>query len=138
MENVIPTLRKFIFVSLSVPSDKIFLHARVKFLTCINAAHRNRRDIGSSPFWQFTPLFSGGGDDTTSAMVILNSFGFGDKTVAETVLGEQEHFRYFFCQLKLFPRLRDSYPENGRGKAKTESKKKVWNVTSSGSTDFPL
>ena len=40
--------------------------------------------------------------DTTSDMVIPDSFGFGAIMVAETVLREKEHFRNFFCQLKFF------------------------------------
>lgn len=41
-------------------------------------------------------------NDNTPAMVIPDSFGFGATMVAETVLREKEHFRNFFCQLKLF------------------------------------
>lgn len=50
MENIILILRKFIFVSLSVPSDQIFLHERVAFVTWINDAHRSRRVIEPSLF----------------------------------------------------------------------------------------
>lgn len=62
VENIILTLRKFILGSLSVPSDQIFLCVRVKFVPCINAAHRTGRNIESSLFCQFTPLSSGGGE----------------------------------------------------------------------------
>lgn len=64
-------------------------------------------------------------NDNTPTMVIPDSFGFGATMVAETVLREKEHFRNFFCQLKLFTGWRDTHPENSRGKAKTESRKKV-------------
>lgn len=76
--------------------------------------------------------------DTTSALAIPNCFGFGDSMVAETVLREEDHFRNFFCRLKLFTGWKSSYPENGRGKAKTESRKKMQSMTGSEGTNFPL
>lgn len=52
----------------------IFFHAKVKLVTCINAANSSRGDIGCSPSWQLTSLARGGGKEEWHHLAIMYSW----------------------------------------------------------------